>query len=60
LPGRLEDQVLVTEPELRPFVRWVLELEFPGLPVLSRRELLTTRNPEAVVDLEPAFAEAAR
>jgi len=60
LPGRLEDQVLVTEPELRPFVRWVLELEFPGLPVLSRRELTTTRTPEAVVDLEPAFAEAAR
>ena len=31
--------VLVTDADIRPFVRWVLEIEFPDLPVMSRREL---------------------
>jgi flagellar biosynthesis component FlhA len=31
--------LLVEDPDIRPFVRRLVELELPGLPVLSRREL---------------------
>ncbi|HSE36033.1 MAG TPA: FHIPEP family type III secretion protein, partial [Blastocatellia bacterium] len=30
---------IVDDPELRPFVRLLIEIEFPNVPVLSRREL---------------------
>ena len=36
--------VLVTDADIRPFVRWVLEIEFPDLPVMSRRELPAPRR----------------
>ncbi|HUF31208.1 MAG TPA: FHIPEP family type III secretion protein [Gemmatimonadaceae bacterium] len=35
--------VLVTDADIRPFVRWVVELEFPDLAVVSRQEYLRER-----------------
>lgn len=32
--------VLVTDADIRPFVRWILEIEFPDLPVVSRKEFM--------------------
>ena len=50
VPGGRHIALLVDDPELRPFVRRLTELDFPNIPVLSRREL--------GVDLQVETAEA--
>ena len=44
---------MVDDPDLRPLVRRLIELEFPSIPVLSRRELRRNcRVAQAPIDLE--------
>jgi type III secretory pathway component EscV/tetratricopeptide (TPR) repeat protein len=60
-PGRAVS-IFVDDPDLRPFVRALTELEFPNVPVLSRRELqagLETAGPIELDEEEPAPAEPA-
>ena len=45
--------LVVDDPDLRPLVRRLIELEFPSIPVLSRRELRRDfRVAQAAIDLE--------
>lgn len=46
--GRATDALtlLVSIPELRPFVKRITELEFPGLVVMAERELVSTQERE--------------
>lgn len=52
--------VVVEDAELRPFVRLLIELEFPDIPVLARRELRADLNLErvGVVDLQAGPVES--
>jgi flagellar biosynthesis component FlhA len=43
-----DDAVIVREARIRPFVRRLLELEFPHIVVLSEEELLPLEEPEAL------------
>ena len=44
--------VLVCDPEVRPFLRKLVEIEFPGLPVIASSELVATAaHPASVIDL---------
>jgi type III secretion protein V len=45
--------VVVEDAKLRPFVRQLIDLEFPSIPVLSHRELRTDLKFEALEAIEP-------
>ena len=49
--------IVVHDPDLRPLVRLLLEIEFPEIPVLSERELQTDHEFKAteVLDLEDSI-----
>jgi type III secretory pathway component EscV len=50
LSARRDRNVVITDDDLRPFVRWMLEIEFPDIPVLARRELLEPLTDYVVAD----------
>jgi type III secretory pathway component EscV/Tfp pilus assembly protein PilF len=52
--------LIVDDAELRPFVRLLIELEFPNFPVLSRRELRTDFQVEraGLIELEEEVTPA--
>lgn len=56
LTERGEPHLVVTDDDLRPFVRWMLEIEFPAVPVLARRELLSDLEHSSVADKVAALA----
>jgi tetratricopeptide (TPR) repeat protein len=58
LGGETGRHAVLTDDDLRPFVRWVLGVEFPRTPVLAEREIDPSRAVTTVVDLEPTPAGA--
>ncbi len=52
ITGDHNTAIVVTDAALRPFVRELIEIEFPTVPVLSRRELRTDVEFETIASIE--------